>query len=336
MSQPLVSVIIPGLNEALNLPALHAELRRVCDPLPFRFEWVFVDDGSTDGTPEVLAGLRRGDEGVRFVVLSRNFGKEAALSAGLAHAAGDAVILMDSDLQHPPALIPELVRRWQEGYEIVNTVRLGIADVSGLKRLTAWAYRKVFNWLAASPMPPGSNDYRLLGRAAVDVLNGLPERRLFLRGLVPWLGFPQTSVEFTAGPRHAGRTKYTLVPSLRLALDTITAFSFYPLRRLALLGGLVTAASVVYAAWLLGRFLITGGAVDAWAVLLTCILFFGGCQLLTLGVVSEYVGRVLEQVQGRPTYVIRAAVGVSPRPTTGGNGVPPGHHPVAPPAGRAS
>jgi dolichol-phosphate mannosyltransferase len=314
MAQPLVSVVIPGLNEAPNLAKLHDELRRVCDPLPVRFEWVFVDDGSTDRTPEVLADLRKTDERLRYIVLSRNFGKEAALSAGLAHAAGDAVILMDSDLQHPPALVPELIERWQAGHEIVNTVRLEVADMPAWKQLASWLFNRAFNWLAAAPMPPGSNDFRLLDRAAVNVLTDLPERRLFLRGLVPWLGFRQTSVAFTAPPRHAGQTKYSFLASVRLALESITSFSFYPLRRLALFGGLITLASLLYVAWLLGDRLIRGTPLETAAVVLACVLFLGGCQLLTLGVLGEYVGRVLEQVKGRPTYVIREAVGAPPRP----------------------
>ncbi|HKI31325.1 MAG TPA: glycosyltransferase family 2 protein [Gemmataceae bacterium] len=333
MAQPLVSVVIPGLNEAPNLPRLHEELCRVCDPLPYRFEWVFVDDGSSDGTPDVLAQLRRGDERVRYVLLSRNFGKEAALSAGLAYADGDAVILMDSDLQHPPALIPKMLQLWQAGHEIVNTIRLEIENISPLKRLTSWLFYRAFNWLAATPIPPGSNDFRLLGRAAVDVLKDLPERQLFLRGLVPWIGFSQTSVEFTAPPRHAGQTKYTFLRSIRLALDSITSFSFYPLRRLAVFGGLVSGASLLYAAWLLVTGLVRGVPVDTGAVILASVLFFGGCQLLTLGVVGEYVGRVLEQVKGRPTYIIRSAVGPSPRRA---GEAPPDNHVAASPAEKAN
>jgi glycosyltransferase involved in cell wall biosynthesis len=314
MAQPLISVVIPGLNEAPNLPKLHDELRRVCDPLPFLFEWVFVDDGSTDRTAEVLAELRQTDARLRYVLLSRNFGKEAALSAGLAYAAGDAVILMDGDLQHPPALIPELLKRWQAGHEVVNTVRLEVADMPAWKRLASRLFAMAFNWLAATPMPPGSNDFRLLDRAAVSVLNELPERRLFLRGLVPWLGFRQTAVPFTAPPRHAGQTKYNLLGGVRLALESITSFSFFPLRRLAIFGSLVSLGSLLYAAWLLGSRLVVGMPLDVGAVVLVCVLFLGGCQLLTLGVLGEYVGRVLEQVKGRPTYIIRAVVGTPPRP----------------------
>jgi len=290
-----------------------------------------VDDGSTDRTAEVLAELRQADERLRYVLLSRNFGKEAALSAGLAYAAGDAVILMDSDLQHPPALVPELLERWQAGHEIVNTVRQDVADMPAWKRLASWLFGKAFNWLAASPMPPGSNDFRLLDRAAVNVLNELPERRLFLRGLVPWLGFRQTSVPFTAPPRHAGQTKYNFLGSVRLALESLTSFSFYPLRRLALFGGLVTLGSLLYAAWLLGSRLVGGTPLEVGPVVLVCVLFFGGCQLLTLGVLGEYVGRVLEQVKGRPTYVIRAAVGSPPRPAgLARAGVAANHDPAGP------
>jgi len=313
MTPPLVSVVVPGLNEALNLPQLHKELCRVCDPLPYCFEWLFVDDGSTDPTPTVLAELRHLDARVRYVVLSRNFGKEAALSAGLAYAGGDAVILMDSDLQHPPDLIPQMLAQWQAGHEIINPMRLEIQHLPSRKRLTSWLFYRAFNWLAAAPIAPGSNDFRLLGRAAVNVLRDLPEKQLFLRGLVPWLGFSQTAVPFTAPPRFAGQTKYTFLRSIRLALDSITSFSFYPLRRLAFFGGLVCLAGLLCAAAILGLRLCGGPAVEGWTVVLVCVLFFGGCQLLTLGVLGEYVGRVLEQVKGRPTYIIRQAVGAMPR-----------------------
>jgi dolichol-phosphate mannosyltransferase len=309
--QPLVSVVIPVLNEAECVAAVHAELRRVCDPLPYRFEFLFVDDGSSDGTAGSLAGLRRGDERVHFLVLSRNFGHQAALSAGLAHAAGDAVITMDGDLQHPPALIVELLARFADGYDVVNTTRLSTAEVGLGKRLFSRLFYRVFNWLACVHIEPGGADYRLLARPVVDALNRLPEVRRFLRGLVPWLGFRQTVVPFTAPARVAGRSKYTFWRSLRLAVEGITAFSFYPLRKLALFGGGVALAAFVYALLMIGFHLFGGATVPGWTSLLFCVLFLGGCQLFALGVIGEYVGRVLEQVKERPVYLVSRAVGVA-------------------------
>ncbi len=305
--RPLVSVVVPGLNEARCLPALHEELRRVCDPLNFRFEFLFVDDGSTDETPQVLADLRAKDPRVRYLVLSRNFGHQAALSAGLDHAAGQAVIMMDGDLQHPPALIPELLQQWQGGYDVVNTRRRETADVSPLKRLLSRLFYKVFNWLANVQIHPGTADFRLLARPALDALNSLPERPRFLRGLVPWLGFRQTYVEFTAPPRWAGQPKYNFWRSLRLAMEGITAFSLYPLRRLALFGWFIILLSLIMALWALFDHLILHVTVPGWTSLIICVLFLGGCQLLTLAVLGEYVGRILEQVKGRPLYIVRQA-----------------------------
>lgn len=312
---PLVSVVIPMLNEAECLPRLHAELRAACDSLPYRFEFLFVDDGSTDASPDVLADLRRQDERVRYLRLSRNFGHQAALSAGLAHAGGDAVIMMDGDLQHPPALIPALLQKYEEGYDVVNTSRQDTANIHPVKRRLSSAFYRVFNWFSSLRIEPGSADFRLLGRPAVDALNDLPEVHRFLRGLVPWLGFRQTTIPFRAPERWAGRSKYNLWRSLRLALEGITSFSFYPLRRLAVLGWVIMLLSLLYGMYSLGAHLITDSTVPGWTSLMVCVLFLGGWQLLSLGVMSEYVGRVLEQVKGRPLYLVREAVGLAPART---------------------
>ena len=187
--EPLVSVVVPVMNEAECLPRLHSALRAVCDALPFRFEYVFVESGSTDATVEVLAELRCHDECVRYLVLSRNFGHQAALSAGLEHAAGDAVVMMDGDLQHPPEVIPRLLEKWREGYEVVNTARVETEAAPAFKRLWSWVFYRVFNGSTIVAIEPGGADFRLMARVAVDALNALPERHRFLRGLVPWLGF---------------------------------------------------------------------------------------------------------------------------------------------------
>ncbi len=307
----LISLVIPGLNEALCLPKLYAELCRVCDPLPYRFEFLFVDDGSTDATPDVIAGLRARDERVCYLQLSRNFGHQAALSAGLRHARGDAVIMMDGDLQHPPALIPQLIEQWRAGYDVVNTLRKETQDAGPIKRLASRLYYRLFNWIANINIQPGSADFRLMSRAAVRALNRSPERHRFLRGLVPWLGFRQTQVEFTAPQRWAGRPKYTFLRSLRFALDGITSFTFYPLRLLTLFGLMITAGSFLYGVWSLLSHLLTQATVPGWTSLMLCVLFFGGCNFMALGVLSEYVGRILDQVKGRPLYIVRQSLGVS-------------------------
>jgi polyisoprenyl-phosphate glycosyltransferase len=312
MAKPaLVSVVVPGLNEAHCLPQLYTELTRVCDELFCDFEFLFVDDGSTDSTAHVLAVLRRRDERVRYLVLSRNFGHQAALSAGLAHASGDAVIMMDGDLQHPPALIPTLLDRWQEGYDVVNTVRLETAKINPVKKLFSGLFYKVFNWLGSIHIQPGGADFRLMSRQAVDALNELPERHRFLRGLVPWLGFRQTHVEFKADKRWAGHSKFTLLRNIKFALDGLTSFSFYPLRRLTMLGYIILLFSGCYALWAVGRHFLTDATVPGWTSLMICVLFFGGCQLMAFGVLGEYIGRILEQVKGRPLYLVQQAAGIA-------------------------
>ncbi len=311
----LISVVVPLLNEAECLPKVHEELRRVCDPLPYRFEFIFVDDGSTDGSAEVLDGLRRGDPRVRSLVLSRNFGHQAALSAGLAHARGDGVITMDCDMQHPPALIPELIDRWRAGDDVVNTIRKESVEAGLLKRLASAGFYRFFNWATRVPLEAGSADFRLMGRPVVDVLNALPERQRFLRGLVPWLGFRQGRFEYEAPRRFAGRPKYSFSRSLRLAADGLTSFSFYPLRLSALMGCAIIGLSFLYGIYALAMHLIAQTTQPGWTSLIVCVLFLGGCQIAILGVLGEYIGRILEQVKERPLYIVKRIGDDAERPS---------------------
>src|SRR5260370_25998420 len=195
---PFITVVIPVLNEAECVSKLYRELSSACDPLAYHFEFLFVDDGSTDRTAEILAELRQKDERICFLLLSRNFGHQAALCAGLSHAAGDAVLMMDGDLQHPPQVIPQLLERWRAGYDVVNTIRVETEGIDPLKQFWSALFYRVFNWAAHMSLKPGSADFRLLSSVAVDALNDLPERHRFLRGLVPWLAFRQTAVGSTA------------------------------------------------------------------------------------------------------------------------------------------
>ena len=306
----LISIVIPVLNEAECLPRLHAELRRVCDPLAnYCFEFLFVEGGSTDGTSDVLRALRQADERVRFIVQTRNFGFQEAIGCGLQYARGDAVITMDGDLQHPPSLIPRLLEHWENGCEVVNTERVETVDQSFLRKLCSALFYRGFNWLSGMQIAPNSADFRLLARPAVDALNQLPERHLFFRGLIPWLGFRQITIPFTAPRRHAGGSKFNLKRNVWFALDGITAFSFYPLRKVVVFGWLVMLVSLLYAGYALTYHFVNGTSVPGWTSLLLCVLFLGGCQLLIMGVLGEYLGRVLEQVKGRPRFVVREVVG---------------------------
>jgi glycosyltransferase involved in cell wall biosynthesis len=307
--KPKVSIVIPAYNEAPCLDRLYDELASVCDMLPFHFEFVFVNDGSTDDTEAVIAALELRDDRVDHVALSRNFGHQGALSAGLVHAAGVAVIMMDADLQHPPSVIPRLLECWEEGYEVVNTVRRDTEDQSLRKRLFSRAFYWVFKALTGVPIQPGSADFRLMSREPLDALNRLPERQRFIRGLVPWLGFRQTSVTFDAPARFSGCPKYTFRNSVRLALDGMTAFSLFPLRLVTLFGLLVAAASFTAGLVVQCRQLLGGPTVTGWTALMICVHFFGGCQLATMGVLGEYVGRALGQVMGRPLFIVRSGRG---------------------------
>ncbi len=307
---PLVSVVIPELNEEECLPRLHAELCRACDPLPYRFEFLFVDDGSTDRSVEVLEELRRADPRVRYVALSRNFGHQAALSAGLAHAAGDAVITMDGDLQHPPNLIPQLLARWREGFEIVNTVRLETEGISPLKRLFSACFYRTFNWITSVRIEPGGADFRLMSRQVVNEIIALPERHRFLRGIVPWIGFHQAKISFQAPKRYGGRPKLSFFRNLRFALDGLTAFSFFPLRLMSIAGWSLTFLSMLYGIYAVLVHFLLGTTEPGWTSIIVCVVFFSGFQLAMMGMMGEYIGRISEQVKGRPLYVVRRAVGL--------------------------
>lgn len=309
----LVSIVSPVMNEEEVLPLFHRELCRILDPhTRYRFEFVFVDDGSTDDTVGVLAKLRAADPRVRYVVLSRNFGHQSAVCAGLSYAVGDAVVTMDSDLQHPPELIPVLLAQQELGFDVVNTRREASAGAGWAKTALSAGFYHVFNRAATIRIEPGGADFRLMSRQVVDALNALPEVRRFLRGLVPWLGFRQAVVPFVAPPRAAGRAKFTFTRSLRLALEGITGFTFFPLRKVALFGTVVAMAAFVYAIAAVVIHLTGGATVPGWTSLLACVLFLGGVQLITLGVIGEYVGRILEEVKGRPGWVVRDVVGEPP------------------------
>ena len=308
--KPRISVVIPIYNEAPCLGKLYDELTAVCDPLPHEFEFLFVNDGSTDATEDVLAELRRADARIRYLVMSRNFGHQGALSAGLKFADGDAVIMMDGDLQHPPNLIPRLVACWLDGSDVVNTVRIDTENSPIMKKALSHAFYAIFRLLTGFPIEAGSADFRLMSRETVDVLNSLNERHRFIRGLVPWLGFRQARVTFQAPARWAGQPKYTFRRSLTLALEGITAFNLYPLRPVTVFGLIVMAASSLVGAFAILGPLLGGQPGSWWNGLMICVAFFGGCQLATIGVLGEYLGRTLDQVKGRPLYIVRSAYGI--------------------------
>jgi polyisoprenyl-phosphate glycosyltransferase len=305
--RPLLSVVAPAFNEEAVLPAFHDELARVLVTLQdeFDIEIVYIDDGSTDATPAILTRLALADSRVRFVRLSRNFGHQAALTAGLEHARGDVVVSMDADLQHPPAVIRELVARWREGHEVVVTLRRDDRSIGVFKKLTSRLFYLAMRYMSGMDIRPAAADFRLLTRKALDALLQMPERHRFLRGMVHWLGFQTAEVPFTAPPRFAGRSKFTVVRMVRLARDGLLSFSRVPLHAALLLAGAMLLLSLVgtTAAWALCR--PEGSAGWLILALIAGGHLAGGAVWVALMAFSEYLARIHEQVLGRPLYVVQ-------------------------------
>lgn len=303
-----LSIVCPAFEEEEVLPHFHAELRAALTPLEgeYDIEILYIDDGSRDGTLAFLRGLAAADPRIRYLSFSRNFGQQAALTAGMEHATGDVVITLDSDLQHPPSLIPALLEQWRNGHDVVLTFREDDPRLSYFKRLSSRAFNAVMRWLSDTPISSAASDYRLLSRKAVDALLRLHEKHRFLRGMVNWLGFRATTVAFHPASRGAGMTKYTLRRMLALAVDAMLSFSKLPLRLSLLLGALLVVLGAGYSMWVLGRALF-GGILGGHQVVLSALLLIGGTVLCSLGIVGEYVGRIYEQVKGRPLYLFKEA-----------------------------
>ncbi len=314
MSGVEVSVVLPVLNEAANVPEVCRRLRRVLEPICDGFELIFVDDGSTDGTQEAVLRERALDPRVKLLWLSRNFGHQQAVSAGMDFASGDAVITMDGDLQHPPELLPELIARWRQGYAVVTTQRVSTADAGWFKRTSSRWFYAVLNRLSKLELKEGSADFRLLDRAAVRALQQMPERSRFLRGMVQWIGFEQTSVVYHAAAREAGTSKYSLRRMLRLALLATIAFSSTPLYLVAAFGCLLALASFVYGAYAVAAKLFAHVPIAGWASMLAVMTFLGGVQLISLGVVGVYIAQIYEEAKARPIYLVRRAYGFASDP----------------------
>lgn len=307
---PDVSVVVPVLNERENIEQL---VRRLDSTLGAELEEViFIDDGSTDGTPELLARLHQQDSRVKALVFTRNFGHQAALSAGLDLARGNAVVLMDGDLQHPPELIPRMIELWRGGAAIVSTLRRVQHDAGWLKRIGTAAFYKLINLISDTPINPNAADFRLLSRPVVVQLRRLEERQRFLRGLINWTGFPQACLEFDAPPRAAGRTKYSGPRMAALALDAILSFSRFPLRLAVYIGLLMWIVSLAYAAYALYVKFIGHSAVPGWTSIVIVGCLVGGFQSILLGLVGEYVGRLYEEIKRRPLYLVASACGLDP------------------------
>ncbi|MBD9432741.1 glycosyltransferase family 2 protein [Achromobacter sp. ACM03] len=300
-----LSVIIPFLNEMEVLPACHERLRRVLKTLGLSYEIVFVDDGSSDGSAEYLQALLREERGIKLVRLSRNFGKEAAMTAGIEHAAGAAVIMLDADLQDPPEAIPAMVRAWKEGADVVSMRRRSRAGESVLKRLSAYAYYRLLSRLSKAAIPPDTGDFRLMSRRAVTALLQLPERCRYMKGLYAWVGMPTRIIDYDREPRAAGVTKWSYLALFRLAMEGITSFSTAPLRWATGLGAAAALGGAVFGAAIIFKTLMFGDDVAGYPSLMAMMTFMGGVQLITIGLLGEYVGKTYMESKQRPVYLVR-------------------------------
>lgn len=299
-----ISIVVPVYNEEANLHHFYASVAHAMAPLPYSYELIFVDDGSTDRSRDILEELEATDTRVQSIFLARNFGHQLALTAGLDAAEGDAVITMDGDMQHPPEMIPSLIHEWENGAQIVQTIRVTTEGVSVLKRWTSSLYYKVLNTISSVPVQPGGSDFRLMDAMAVRAFRRYREHARFIRGMVGAMGYRKTTVSFVAPPRFAGVSKFSPRKMINFALDGILAYSTLPLR-FALYGGM---ASAILSFFLFLHVLfvkyVENDAVPGWATILGCVLFFGGVQLMVLGIMGEYIGRIFEETKKRPLYLV--------------------------------
>jgi dolichol-phosphate mannosyltransferase len=326
---PTYSLVVPVFNEAENLEAIHRRVQEAMAPLGGNFELVLIDDGSRDASLQIMQRLHHQDNRVGYISLARNFGHQVAVTAGLQFARGQAVIVLDADLQDPPELIPDLVAAWQQGYQVVYAQRLSRQQEPWLKRFTAYGFYRLINRVADVTIPTDTGDFCLMDRQVVDVLNAMPERNRYLRGLRAWVGFAQTAVTYHRDPRLAGRPKYTFLKSFVLAIDGIISLSRVPLK-LATYLGLLTAllALAMIGLVLYWRFAYAASPLIGYALITIAVFFLGSVQLISIGILGEYVGRIYEEVKGRPLYTIRQLQGVG-QPTTD-QGSASNSHPPSP------
>lgn len=304
----VLSVVTPVLDEVETVPELVSRIQEATQSIspPVLLELVIVDDGSTDGTTELLADLASQDDSIRVLELSRNFGHQAAITAGIDHARGDAVVVIDGDLQDPPELIPKMVERWRDGIDVVYAVRERREGEVFYKRLAAAIHYRIQRWLSDVDIPVDTGDFRLMSRPVVDQLVDLRESSRYIRGLVAWLGFSQEAISFVRDSRHAGDRKYTFRKLLKLSLDGLTSFTDKPLRLASQVGAITTIGALLYGTWIvIARLLDPGRAFEGFSAIMVTILVLGGIQLFAIGILGEYLGRVYVEAKRRPLYVVK-------------------------------
>lgn len=298
-----VSLVIPCYNESEGLALFHSDLKKYLSD-KYSYELIFVNDGSSDETLAVIKRIKQNDPAVHFISFSRNFGHQNALKAGFDLASGDCAICMDSDLQHPPNLIPQLLEKWEEGFESVVTKRTDHDSISGFKRISSRMFYQLTNQLSDVKLENGVADFRLLDRKVLDALKNFSESQIFLRAVIQWMGFKQTIITYKAGERIAGNSKYTLKKMFSFALSGITAFSIKPLRFSIYIGLVFAFLSFVYGIYALVIFMFTDSALPGWTSILMSVLFIGGLNLLMLGIIGEYLGKLFIENKKRPNYII--------------------------------
>ncbi len=305
----LITIVVPLYNEEAVVEYFAAKLIAVLDAVDYRYEIIFVNDGSADATLEQVRRLCRDYSTIKLLSLSRNFGHQSALLAGLRYARGDCAITLDGDLQHPPELIPSLIAHWKQGAKVVATRRLDAVSSPLAKRLSSQWFYRLFRLVSGMSLEPGMADFRLLDRAVLDTLQDVNERALFLRGMLQWVGFRRAVVEYRAADRAAGVSKFTPRKMLTLALDGITAFSVTPLRIATVLGFVFSLLSFAYLTYALFIHLFTEHAVEGWTSVIGSVLFLGGVQLICLGIIGEYIGKIFQEVKQRPHFVVEETIG---------------------------
>lgn len=308
-----ISCVIPCLNECDNLHRLLPALRQELKALSTQWEIIVIDDGSTDGTQDLMTEWTLHD-GMRYLQLSRNFGKEAALSAGLEASDGEVVICLDADGQHPLALMASMLQRWRAGADMVYAVRMHRDDESWFKRAGSYWFYRLLSGTRGVTIPAHAGDFRLMDRRVVDALVALPERTRFMKGLYAWVGFRGEPLPYTPDARTNGASRYNTWHLIRLALTGLTAFTMWPLRMVSLLGGLFALMSFAYGGYLVLAYLLNGNPISGWTTIVAALLFFAGVNLISLGVVGEYVARIFDEVKGRPLFVVRQQRGRARRP----------------------
>ncbi|MNJ91535.1 hypothetical protein D3C87_91870 [compost metagenome] len=301
----LVSVVIPAHNEEDNIIVIVDRIEKVFEKLDYRFEVLVVDDGGTDRTLEVIEALARVKDNFFYIEFSRNFGHQPALKAGLDFAKGDCVISLDADLQHPPEMFIQMLEKWEEGYDVVYTRRKEDKRLSYKKRKTSAYFYKLLNFLSDIELEPGTADFRLLDRRAIDVFKDFKENDLFVRGLVKWLGFRQFAIDYIPEQRFAGASKYNRSKMMRLAVHGVTSLSIKPLHMAVYLGFFFSFLSLLYIPYVIHALCI-GKGVSGWASLISTVAFFGGLQLIILGIIGIYIGKMFMQTKNRPNYIIRS------------------------------